>query len=136
MLYRLLFITHYFLLHTSYIFIFLYFYMFLYVYLYIFLQFSYSSLYGLLTANSRLTLQFSLQLTLPYSCLPYGQPDGWLYSSLYVFLYGSLYGYLYTVFSFFSYYPYMLYYSLFILIINLHCILNTIFYYIFTPTPF
>ena len=56
MLYQLLFNTHYFLLHTSYIFIFLYFYINLYVYLYIFLQFS----YGLLTANSRLALQFSL----------------------------------------------------------------------------
>ena len=80
MLYQLLFNTHYFLLHTSYIFIFLYFYIILYVYLYIF--------YGFLTVPYtvylRFTLQFSLQFTLPYgfvllqfppsySCLPYGR---------------------------------------------------------------
>ena len=67
MLYQLLFNTHYFLLHTSYIFIFLYFYMFLYVYLYIFLRFSYSLLYnflyGFLTVDS-------LQFAPSYSCLP------------------------------------------------------------------
>ena len=131
MLYQLLFNTHYFLLHTSYIFIFLYFYINLYVYLYIFLQFSYISLYGLLTVHSTIFSYGFLFATVPspsYSCLPYGL--------LYVFLYGQLDGWLYTVFSFFSYYPYMFYYSLFILHINLHCILNTIFYSILYYTPF
>ena len=128
MLYQLLFNTHYFLLHTSYIFIFLYFYMFLYVYLYIFLRFSYSLLYGCLS-----TVYYLLQLP------PYGQPDGWLYGSLYVFLYGYLYDFLYGYLihtSFSSFILYILYYLLFILIIDLHCILNTIFYYILTPAPF
>ena len=127
MLYQLLFNTHYFLLHTSYIFIFLYFYMFLYVYLYIFLRFSYSFLYGCLS-----TVCSFLQLP------PYGQPDGRLYGFLYVFLYGWLYNFLYGYLTtvFYCFILYILYYSLFILIINLHCILNTIFYYIFTPACF
>ena len=79
MLYQLLFNTHYFLLHTSYIFIFLYFYINLYVYLYIFLRFTYSSLYGLLTVHSTIFSYGFLFATVCslygylYSCLPYGR---------------------------------------------------------------
>jgi len=131
MLYQLLFNTHYFLLYTSYIFLYLYFYMFLYVYLYIFLRFSYGQLTVGSTIFSTVVSLYGYLLQLP----PYGQPDGWLYSSLYVFLYDFLYGYLIHT-SFSSFILYILYYPLFILIIDLHCILNTIFYYIFTPTPF
>ena len=135
MLYQLLFNTHYFLLHTSYIFIFLYFYINLYVYLYIFLRFSYSSLYGLLTVGSTI-FSYGFLFATVCSLLQFPPLRSAPYDFLYVFLYGQLDGWLYTVFSFFSYYPYMFYYSLFILHINLHCILNTIFYYILYYTPF
>ena len=58
---------------------------------------------------------------------------GSLYGFLYVFLYDFLYGYLYTVFS--SFILYILYYLIFIFFIYIHCILNTIFYYILYFSP-
>jgi hypothetical protein len=120
--YCLIHITFHYTLHIS-----IYIYIFICFYTYIFIFF-----YGFLTANSRLALQFSLQLPLStvtsYSCLPTVGSYGWLYDFLYVFLYGCLYGYLITVFS--SFILYILCYLIFIFLIHIHCILNTIFYYI------
>lgn len=117
--YYLIHITFYYTLHISF-----YIYIFICFYTYIFIFF-----YGFLTVHSTVCSYGFLLLRLP----PCGQPYGWLYDFLYVFLYGCLYGYLITVFS--SFILYILYYPILIFLIHIHCILNTIFYYILYIAP-
>ena len=89
----------------------------------VFLRFSYSSLYNFLLRLTLSTVYYPLQLP-PYGRLPsYG-----------FLLYGFLYGYLIHT-SFSSFILYILYYLILIFFIYIHCILNTIFYYILYITP-